>query len=104
MCRWGFLLLLLVVAMAGPALAQAPNLPENAVVNAASFIPFGQPGHANAPGSIVSIFGTNFASSLSQSMTIPLSRSLGGVSVTFNNIQAPLFFVSGSQINAQVPF
>jgi uncharacterized protein (TIGR03437 family) len=77
---------------------------ENGVVNGASFIPFGQPGHANAPGSIVSIFGTNFASSLAQASTIPLSTSLGGVSVTFNGVATPLYVVSPGQINAQLPF
>ncbi len=86
-----------------PLAAQAPTLPENAVVNAASFIPFGQPGHANAAGSIVSIFGTNFASSLALASTVPLSTSLGGVSVTFNNVAAPLFAVTSAQINAQLP-
>ncbi|MDE3164351.1 MAG: hypothetical protein KGN36_00980 [Acidobacteriota bacterium] len=62
-----------------------------------------------APGSLVSIFGTNLASSLSQADSIPLSTSLGGVSVMFNNVPAPLLFVShsaanGDQINAQLPW
>ena len=91
---------LMVVLLGTLAFAQAPNVSENGVVNAASFAPFGQPGHATAPGSIVSIFGTNFASSLASASTVPLSTSLGGVSVTFNSVAAPLFFVSSAQINA----
>lgn len=90
---------ILVLAIAGTLCAQAPNLPDNAVLNAASFRA------APAPGSIVAIFGTNFASQLQLASTVPLSTSLGGVSVVFNgNIPAPLFFVSGGQINAQLPF
>ena len=90
-----------LVSLALPAaaclLAQAPNVNEGSVVDAAAF------NRPTAPGSIVSIFGTNFASSLAQASTVPLSTSLGGVSVTFNGIAAPLFFVSPMQINAQLP-
>ncbi len=103
MGRRGFILLLLTLSIVGPLLAQMPNVPDNAVVNAASFTPFGQAGHANAPGSIVSIFGTNFAGGVASASTVPLSTSLGGVSVTFNGSPAPLFFVGPMQINAQVP-
>jgi len=59
---------------------------------------------AVAPGSLVSIFGTNLASTMASSDTVPLSVSLSGVSVTFNNIPAPIQFVSGGQINLQVPW
>jgi len=69
------------------------------VVNAASFVN-GQP---VAPGSIVAIFGTQLASQLALADSVPLATSLAGVSVTFNNIKAPLQFVSTGQINAQVP-
>jgi len=100
----GRIALALTLIWAAPAAAQAPNVFENGMVNAASFVPVGQPGHPTAPGSIVSIFGTNFASGLSQAMTVPLSTSLGGVSVTFNGtVPAPLFAVSPGQINAQLP-
>jgi uncharacterized protein (TIGR03437 family) len=100
--RLGAALAFLVLAVT--CWAQKPTVGENGVVNGATFIPFGQPGHANAPGSIVSIFGTNFASSLSLASTIPLSTSLGGVSVTFNGVATPLYVVSPGQINAQLPF
>jgi uncharacterized protein (TIGR03437 family) len=95
--------LVLAAVAASVAMAQAPNVSENGVVNAASFARFGEPGHPTAPGSIVSIFGTNLASSLATASTVPLSTSLGGVSVTFNGTAAPLFFVSSGQINAQLP-
>jgi len=57
-----------------------------------------------APGSLISIYGTDLASTLSQSDTIPLSNSLSNVNVTVNGITAPLLFVSTGQINAQLPW
>jgi uncharacterized protein (TIGR03437 family) len=58
-----------------------------------------------APGSIVSIFGTNLATTITQPETIPLSTTWSDVmSVTFNKIDAGLYFVGSGQINAQLPF
>jgi uncharacterized protein (TIGR03437 family) len=57
-----------------------------------------------APGSLVSIFGADFASSNSEASAIPLPPTLGGVSVTVGGTPAPLLFVSPSQINVQVPW
>lgn len=57
-----------------------------------------------APGSLVSIFGSNLASSMAAAGTVPLSMSLSGVSVMFNNSPAPVQAISGSQINVQVPW
>lgn len=57
-----------------------------------------------AAGSLVSIYGTNFAQSIFSARTVPLPVSLGGVSVTFNGTPAPLLYVSPKQINAQVPW
>ena len=79
-------------------------LPPNSVVNGASFRPATEPNSAIAPGAIVAIFGTNLASTTEVVTSVPLSTTLGETSVTFNDIPAPLFFVSGTQINAQVPF
>ncbi|MDD1678095.1 MAG: hypothetical protein LUO93_02780 [Methanomicrobiales archaeon] len=82
------------------AYAQTPAVNPGGVVNAGSYAAEGV-----APGSIVSIFGTSLAGSLSVANTVPLSTTLGDVtSVTFNNIPAPLYFVSGGQINAQLPW
>lgn len=93
-------LLAVLAALLGRSLAQTPEIRENGVVNGASFQPAG---HV-APGSLVSIFGTNLASGPAQSSSIPLPTSLANVSVTFNNVAAPLRFVSGGQINAQAPW
>ena len=94
----------LFVFLAGPILAQQPVVVDNGVLNNASYVKFGNPGHANSPGSRVSIFGSNLAASIAVASTVPVSTLLNNVSVTFNNVPAPLFFVSGGQINAQVPW
>ena len=52
-----------------------------------------------------SIFGANLASQLVSATSYPLPLTLGTViSVTFNSVPAPLYFVSSAQINAQVPW
>ncbi len=70
------------------------------VVNGASFAS----NVAIAPGAIVSIFGSNLATGTASYTTAPLPEVLGQTSVTFNGVEAPLFYVSGGQINAQAPF
>jgi uncharacterized protein (TIGR03437 family) len=81
-----------------------PNL---GVQNQGNFIA----GQSLAAGSFVAIFGTNFASTLTLADSIPLSSSLGNVSVTFNNVPAPMVAVGHNvnsagddQINAQLPW
>jgi uncharacterized protein (TIGR03437 family) len=56
------------------------------------------------PGSLVSIYGSNLAGSLALGDTIPLSSTINNVSVTMNGIPTPLLYVSGQQVNAQVPW
>lgn len=68
------------------------------VVDAASFTA------PVVPGSLVSIFGSNLAQAPMVAGVIPLPATLGGVSVTFNGIAAPLLYVSAQQINAQLPW
>ena len=81
-----------------------PILPPDSVVNGASFRPATESKSFIAPGAIVSIFGTELASDTQVASEVPLPTMLGDTSVTFNGIPAALFFVSGTQINAQVPF
>jgi len=61
-----------------------------------------------APGEMVSIFGTAIGPPKAVSLTLnkdgTVATSLGGVQALFNNIPAPLTYVSGSQINAVVPY
>ncbi len=104
--------IVLSFVFAGLALAQAPVVSTGGVLNGASFTK-GQP---ITPGSLVSIFGTNLASKISEADTIPLSKSLGGVTVQFVNgnttISAPMLYVQpadpannvSAQLNVQVPW
>jgi uncharacterized protein (TIGR03437 family) len=84
-----------------------PNLFIRSVVNGANFVP------GLAPGAIATIVGTGIAGNVTgvvvpTNVVGPLPTTLGGVSVTINGIQAPMFSVSNvngaEQINVQVPF
>ena len=87
-------------AVAFPITAStAPTFTAASLVNGASFT-----GPTPAPGAIASVFGTNLASGQAFSSGLPLKTTLNGTSVTVNNIPAPLFFVSSSQINFQIPW
>jgi uncharacterized protein (TIGR03437 family) len=85
------------------AAAHRPMVYAGGIVNSASFAPAGTPGSAVAPGSLVSIFGTNLANVTMSADRTPLPLALGGTSVTVDGIPAPLLYVSPGQINAQIP-
>jgi uncharacterized protein (TIGR03437 family) len=103
---------LLLLASAGLGLAQTPSVFNGGVLNGASFVK----GQAVTAGSLVSIFGTALASKVAEADTIPLSTTLGGVTVQFVNgdttLSAPMLFVQpdnlannvNSQLNVQVPW
>jgi uncharacterized protein (TIGR03437 family) len=84
----------------------------DAVVNGASFSTAPQTAACDvillqppvAPGAIASIFGTDLANTTAQAGALPLPKELGGVKVRFNGFEAPLFSVSPTQVNVQVPF
>jgi uncharacterized protein (TIGR03437 family) len=91
------------------AWAQAPVVAAGGVVNGASFGL--APNAGVAPGSLISVFGTNLATTMAAADSIPLSNNLGGVSVTIGGFPAPLNFVchlcvsgTGDQLNIQVPW
>jgi uncharacterized protein (TIGR03437 family) len=83
----------------GSAAAGAPVFAQQGVTNAASY----KAGEA-APGAMISIFGDDLATVVRQAGALPLPAALGGTSVTVNGVAAPLYYVSPSQVNAQVPF
>jgi uncharacterized protein (TIGR03437 family) len=56
-----------------------------------------------APGTVAAIYGSNLAASAIQAGALPLPTSLGGTQVLIGGIAAPLFYVSPTQINAQIP-
>jgi len=68
------------------------------IVNAADF------SQATAPGSLVSLIGTNLSPVNQASSTTPLPTALGESCLTVNGIPVPLLFASSEQINAQIPY
>ena len=56
-----------------------------------------------APGSYISIFGSNLASGPSTA-TVPYPATLGGTRVILNGQALPLVYAAGGQINAVVPY
>ena len=81
-----------------------PVFTTRSAVNAASFI-----GGGISPGEIISIFGTNVGpatpvpnTGFDSSGSLP--TNLGDVNVFFGGVLAPLFYVSPTQINVQVPY
>ena len=66
---------------------------------------------AVSPGDIVTIFGSNIGpatpttgTSFTPTASGTVPTTLDGISVTFNNVPAPLIFVAPGQINAIVPY
>ena len=55
------------------------------------------------PGSIFALYGSGFVTGSAQAARIPLPTALLNTSVTVNGEEAPLFYVSATQINAQMP-
>jgi virginiamycin B lyase len=79
--------------------ATSPSINPGGVVNGASFT------EGVVPGSIASAFGVFLLTSTAGATALPLSNGLLGLSLQFGNgEQAPLFYVSGSQVNFQVPW
>ncbi len=98
--------LLGLAACSMAAWSQKPSIYPGGVLNAASFAVGNTQtgtGPALAAGSIASIFGTNLATSTQTAQTMPLPRQLAGTSVSVDGIAAPLFYVSPTQINFQMP-
>ncbi len=84
----------------------APVVFDGGVVNNASFAPSPAP---VAPGSIAAVFGTNLNDGSSVLFSSfdkngKLATTLGGASVTVNDIAAPLFYSTPGQIGFQIPF
>jgi len=57
-----------------------------------------------SPGSLMSIFGSGLANSTNTVSKAPLPITLDGVSVRINGVDAPIVYISPTQINVQVPY
>ena len=79
-----------------------PSVVLSAVVNGADYAQ-----GAVSPGGIVAVFGSNIGPVQGVAYTVTggfLPKTLGGVQVLFDNVPAPLLYVSASQVNAVAPF
>lgn len=85
-----------IVPLNPAAITNQPLPNSHGIVNLASYQ------SALAPNGLLSIFGTNLGQNEVFSST-PLPYVLGGTCVTLNNVPLPLFWVSPTQINAQIP-
>jgi len=85
-------------------LDRVPYIAPAGVANAAGgAAPQSPSGPAVAPGSIISIFGASLATATVTGPASPLAQTLGGVTVHMGDTLLPLYFVSPTQINAQLP-
>ena len=92
------------VSMNAPRQIQAvldrvPYIAPTGVANAAGTTPQS----SVAPGSIISIFGASLANNQVTGPTNPMLQAVDCASVQVSGRLLPLFFVSPSQINAQLP-
>jgi uncharacterized protein (TIGR03437 family) len=77
-----------------------PVIFPGGVVDGASFAP----GAPLAPGGIISVFGASLATATASATRLPLETVLGNASLNIGGRDAPLFYSSNGQINAQLPF
>jgi uncharacterized protein (TIGR03437 family) len=83
-----------------PVCAQTPAVLDKGVVNSVTQ----DRAQAIAAGSIVSIFGSELASGAAMADSVPLSTSIAGISVTFNDKPAAIRQVSPTLISVQAPW
>jgi hypothetical protein len=57
-----------------------------------------------APGGVLSVFGSNLSPATGSAPAAPLPPMMGGTWVTINGVTAPLYYVSPTQLNIQVPY
>lgn len=90
---------LATAVVSAKAASGQPAFFAEGVVNAASFVAGGV-----SPGSIATLFGTKLAATTASADRFPLPRTLAGVQLFVNGVPTPMFYVSPTQINFQVPF
>src|ERR1035437_9334723 len=95
-------LALLLFSTTGVAQTIIPSINQGGILSAASLA--ADTVNVAAPGSLITIFGTNMATGNAQATSATLPLNLNGTVVQIGNSFAPLNFVSPTQINAQVPF
>lgn len=59
---------------------------------------------AFAPGMILSVYGAAMGTFVESAYTVPLPQYLAGVSAYINNVPAPVYYASPTQMNIQIPY
>jgi len=77
----------------------SPVISAGGIVNAASSVP-----GPVAPGALVSVYGGFPVNSPAQASTVPWPITLSGLSFQFTGIPAPLYYVSPSMADLQIPW
>lgn len=90
--------LMIPVSLSVNASSGNPSISSGGIVSAAGYQ------SALSRGSVGSVFGASLADTIASADKVPLPRSLAGVAVSVNGVNAPLWYVSAGQINFQVPF
>jgi uncharacterized protein (TIGR03437 family) len=77
-----------------------PEIPSNGLTDGASFL------QKFSPGMIMSVFGAALspAGTAESASSVPLPVTMAGVAATVNGVEAPLYYVSPTQLNIQVPW
>jgi uncharacterized protein (TIGR03437 family) len=100
----------IVTVQSADAIPQAVSIPVTfvvgvsqstvitAVANGASYA------QAFAPGTLMTVFGTQLSATTATAGALPLPLSWVGVSATVNGVSAPLYYVSPVQVNVQIPY
>jgi uncharacterized protein (TIGR03437 family) len=84
------------VTSSGSGSAATPTVAS--VTNGASFK------QGFAPGSVISVFGSQLSPVTQGSSSVPLPLSISGVAVLVNGVAAPLYYASSGQLNVQIPY
>src|ERR1017187_8266518 len=71
------------------------------ILNAGSYAPFTA---GLAPGELLVLYGDNLASGTQVASAIPFPTTLSNVQVMIDNIPAPLYYVTATQLSAIVPY
>ena len=86
----------IAVSATGSTAGATPAL--TAFTNAASYQ------QAFAPGGILTIWGSQLSTGTDTASSVPLPLSMSGVEVLINGIAAPLYYVSPTLVNVQIPY
>ncbi len=84
------------VTSSGSGSAATPAI--SSVANGASFK------QSFAPGSVMSVFGSELSALTKSASSVPLPLSMSGVAVLVNGVAAPLYYAASGQLNVQIPY